>query len=371
MSKDHFVPRHYLRQFTINRTEMIMAASASPYKCDKPVGIGGHCCKDNFYEEHAALNKVLGTIENETAPALVRVAGQKYFDDNDLGKLQLLAVILHHRTKKAAEAAKVLPRYLTLKTIQSAIKQGKLPPYPGGEISGEMWDFKGVPGSMIQGTGFCLMEMQTLKCKLLQSPNGAHFVTSDHPVIILNQFCAGADAYRSYAGFSCFGFQLLMPICPNLCIFFYDEQAYRVGSRRSGQLVTVSEQDVEIVNSLQVQSAENWLYFHDIKLEQVVQRLVYRYGNLRVQVQDALKVIPTKEQNKKLLLTRASTVKLPTPWNFCRKRKDTKFKPGDIRNPAWTALGEKFMEDVDKNPSDEDIFNRLQKFREKFIKECV
>src|ERR1035438_10661332 len=98
---------------------------------------------------------------------------------------------------------------------------------------------------MIHRAGICLMEMQTLGCKLLQSSIGSHFITSDNPAVILNQVCVGVDPYRSFAGFSNSGFQLLLPISPNLSLLFYDEKIYKVGNRRD-RLVEISKQDVEI-----------------------------------------------------------------------------------------------------------------------------
>jgi hypothetical protein len=32
MAKDHFVPRHYLRQFAVNESEKIVVTHVSPYR---------------------------------------------------------------------------------------------------------------------------------------------------------------------------------------------------------------------------------------------------------------------------------------------------------------------------------------------------
>ncbi len=274
-----------------------------------------------------------------------------------------MAVILHHRTRKAVEAAKVTPRYVVTKIIEGAIKRGELPPCPDGDEG--KWDFKGVPGFMIHQAGYCLMEMQTLCCKLLQCPTGSCFITSDNPVVILNQFCIGVDPHRNFTGFAKSGFQLLLPISPNLCLFFYDTKIYKVGSRQS-ELVEISKQDVEIINSLEIQSADKCLYFHDLKLEQEVWQLVSRYAHLRVCIQNGLRVIPIGD-NKQFLHSRAPSVKLPRVWSFCRGRKHVKYQPGDLRKPEWTALGKEFMDDVERNPTGEDIFTRLKKFHKKIV----
>jgi|ERR1035437_2353782 hypothetical protein len=362
---EHFVPQHYLRRFSFDESERIVIAIVAPFKFIGLGSISGQCQEGFFYGKSKVWDDLLTECEKVIAPVLVEVCNKKHFDAKQLGTLQMMAVILHHRTRKAVEAAKVGPRNMAVKRIQSAIKNGELPPCPDGELTEEMIDFKGVPGFMIHRAGFCLMEMQTLGCKLLQSSVGSHFITSDNPAVILNQFCIGVDSYFNFAGFSKSGFQLLLPISPNLCLFFYDEKIYKVGNRHD-ELVEISKQDVEVVNALQVQSADKCLYCHDLKLEQEVQCLVFRYTNLRVPIQDSLRVIPIKD-NKELFYTRVPSVKLPVIWSFCRNRKHVNFQPGDLRKPAWTALGEEFMHEVENNPTGEDIFTRLKKFHKKIV----
>jgi len=119
---------------------------------------------------------------------------------------------------------------------------------------------------------------QTVECKLLKAPSDDYFVTSDHPVVILNQFCIGAHPVRSFVGFSLSGFQLLLPFSPSLCAFFYDAKVYKVGSRRHRAL-EISSKDVAVVNSLQVQSAGNCLYFHSPRLAQKVEELIHSYSD--------------------------------------------------------------------------------------------
>jgi hypothetical protein len=206
----------------------------------------------------------------------------------------------------------------------------------------------------------CSMEMQTLASKLLKAEDGAYFVASDNPVMILNQFCAKAEPHHGFAGFSKSGFQLLLPISPKLCLLFYDAKIYKVGSPRR-RLVEISKTDVEIVNALQVQSADKFIYFHEEKLEQEVRSLIDRFKSLRVPAQDLLRVIPGMNENEALLHFRVSTVKLPKAWSCCGLRRHIKFLPGDRRDPAWSALVEELEEDFRQNPTNEGVFSRLQR----------
>lgn len=364
---EHFVPRHSLRPFCIDepKQKQIGIATVEPFRFIGAGPIDGQCQEDYFYGKDKIWDDLLTAYEGVIAPVLKEVCAKKCFDDKELGTLQMMAVILHKRTRKAMEAAKVAMRYMAVKLTQSAIKRGELPPCPDGEVTEEMFDFKNPAGTMIYEACICYMHMQTLGCKLLQSSLGSYFITSDNPAVVLNQFCIGTNSNFSFAGFAKSGFQLLLPISPNLCLFFYDKKIYKVGNRRD-LLVEISKQDVEIVNALQVQFAEKCLYFHNLKLEQEIQRLVSCYVGLRVHIQDSLQVTPMKD-GKEFLHVRKPSVKLPAIWNFCRCRKHVKFQPGDSSSPAMTELVKEFMQDVEKNPVGEDIFTRLKKFCKKIV----
>jgi hypothetical protein len=193
MPNDHFVPRHYLRQFAASASELIVVANISPYRFLGLKGIGGQCCEDDFYENNNAIDKLLGVSENDLAPVLVRVIRKRDFDTKEINALKMLAVILNVRTRKAIEAAKVFPRFIAKAFIESAIEQGRLPPLPEGNSLDEAIDFKGVAGVLIQQMIPCWMETQTLSAKLLKAHNGTCFITSDNPAVVLNQFAWGAD----------------------------------------------------------------------------------------------------------------------------------------------------------------------------------
>jgi hypothetical protein len=357
--RDHFVPQHYLRQFRFGETDQIAIANVQPFRSIGLGRIDRQCQEDYFYERDQALNEILWQFENDIAPVLLRVTRSMEFDAKERSALNMLAVLLHTRTKSAVEQAKVFPKRIAYEFIKSAIESGRLPEPKGGWKEGIM-DFKGMPGLLIQtATIPCWMEMQTLECKLLRAPEGSSFVTSDHPVVILNQFCASAEPHRSFAGFSRSGFQLLMPISPNLCSYFCDPKVYKVGSRRN-RCLSISSRDVEIVNALQIQSAEKCLYFHTLKLAPQLEALVARYGHLRVPIQESLRTLPGRNEHEKFLHIKAKSVKLPAPWTFCRYRRRITSKIGSRRDDAWSASIELLMRDIEQKPlgDGENLFTR-------------
>ena len=281
--RQHFLSRHYLRQFRIGSSERVAIATIDPVRIVGAGAISRQCQEDNFYGDDKVLEQLFAQSENDIAPVLAGLSTKLDFNGPELVALRLLVAQLHVRTRKAAESAKVFPKRIAYEVIKAAIARGDLPPPPDGKWTEDMMDFKGVPGFLFEtGTIPCWLEMQTLDCKLLRATPPACFITGDNPVVLLNQFAAGADPIRSFVGFGQSGFQLLLPVAPSLCLFFYDPKVYKVG-KRGKRLLDVSASDVEIINALQIQAAEKCLYFHDLSLGDDVLRMINRYAPLRSQ----------------------------------------------------------------------------------------
>jgi hypothetical protein len=360
---DHFLPQHYLRQFRIGESKLIGIAKVAPFKFIGAGPIRGQCQKQNFYSDSPGADKLLGTTESGLAPVVIDVVRRGDFDSPQLVALRLLAVLLHVRTKKAIETAKVFPRYIAYEVIKHGIETGRLPQPPGGRWSEEMMDFGGVAGSLIKEAVIpCWLEMQTLQLKLLRAPPNECFITSDNPVVILNEFCSRANSPRSFAGFSLAGFQLLLPLSPNICLFFFDQKVYKIGSRNP-RVIAISADDVEILNALQIQTAETCLYFHDLVLESRVASWTNKYAALRSPVRDTLRHIPGRNEREQFLHIRAPSARLPKKWTFCRLRRRTTAHVGSRRNVAWSESVKLLMRDLDQNPlgPTEDLLLRHQK----------
>jgi len=225
--RDHFLPRHYLRQFQYGESGKIAIATVNPCRVIGLGPIDRQCQEDFFYEKNKALNKILWQSENDLAPVLVTVTQNLDFNSKERVALNFLVALFHLRTKSAVEQAKIFPRKVAHEFITSQIESGKLPQPPGG-WNEDMMDFGGVPGTIIkEGVIPCWMEMQTLDCKLLCAQSGDFFVTSDNPVAMLNQFAVGAHPICSFVGFAQSGFQLLLPLSLVSAPFFMIQKCTR------------------------------------------------------------------------------------------------------------------------------------------------
>ena len=345
----HFVPQHYLRQFRIDGTKQIGVARLAPFTLIPSASISGQCKQDYFYRDDGQLDDLLQQCEHDIAPVLVRVSRTSQFDAKDLEALRFLAIILHVRTRKAIEIAKVFEKKIAYEVIKSAIERGELPPPPAG-WNEEMVDFTGVAGVLMKTSAIpCWLEMQTLGCKLLEATPQNFFITSDHPVVRLNQLFASSEPHRSFAGFSRSGFQLLLPISPQVCLFFYDPNVYKVGPRGKHS-VRLNDADVETINSLQVQSAEDCVYFHKPELSGEMRRLAGKYVGLRTSIRDSLRELPGRSANETIIHVRHQSVKLRQPWSFCTFRKSKKIGADKRRDPSWSSFVKAVTDDMIANP---------------------
>jgi len=196
--RHHFVPQHYLRQFRIAGTNQLAFARLDPFTLIGPAAIRHQCQEDYFYEEKT-IDELMGENESSLAPVLIRVVEKESFDSKELVALRMLAATLHVRTRKAVETAKVVPKRIADEVIKNGIEQGELPVPEGGWKEG-MMDFEGVPGFLVGSRILpAWLEMQTLS-KLLRAEPGNFFVTSDHPVVLLNQCFMDTEPQRSICG---------------------------------------------------------------------------------------------------------------------------------------------------------------------------
>ncbi|XHR31120.1 MAG: DUF4238 domain-containing protein [Chthoniobacteraceae bacterium] len=253
--------------------------------------------------------------------------------------------------------AKLYPICIANKFISNAIERGKLPSPKGGYRDG-MIDFSGVASTLMSSAIPCLLEMLTLGCKLLKVPNGCQFITSDNPVVCLNQLFANDTSGRSFVGFSRSGFQLVLPISNKLALFFYDPNIYHVGSRNY-RVIQLSSSDVEIVNSLQIQAAEQCVYFQEHSFAPAIFQLAQKFYHLRISIQDSLRVIEGEGQS--FVHMRTQGARLMRPWSFCRIKQRKTIGPDLRRDPEWSALIKSLETDMFENPHSGHILDRLGK----------
>jgi len=200
MSNDHYVPRHYLRGFAIDHSERIMVVDTLYNKVYEK-GIGGICCGEDFYGHDDKVNNFLWKCENKISKILEKVINEEKITQRDIVYLSILAITLNMRTRKVFDIINSLPENIALIFR---------------EKSKELHDNENVKEPDISKFIFrnfliCFFEMKSLWCKLLRCTKDSFFITSDNPVVKINQY-KSTDKLHSNLGFSSLGFQLLLSL---------------------------------------------------------------------------------------------------------------------------------------------------------------
>ena len=101
------------------------------------------------------------------------------------------------------------------------------------------------------------------------------FITSDNPVFKYNQYFEDIQNH-GITGLGQTGIQIFLPLSPKQILVLYDKDVYDYVKKQPP-----TEGDVDVLNGLQVISADSNLYFNDWKRSTAVEDLVCRYAHLR------------------------------------------------------------------------------------------
>jgi len=356
--RQHFVPQHYLRHFSDGG--QIGVAATDPFQYVGKDTTRNQCQANYFYrqgDDDGVDDWLRLDVEPISGKLLRAIVDTKRMTDEELVGVRTLAVIFLLRTRKAAEIAKLMPKWHADIILKDAIERGELPPPPGGYRPGLM-DFEGASGMLIKTCLIpCMMEMQTLSQKFLTPESGSEsrFITSDHPVVTLNPYLDSEDSDRSFTGFSRAGFQLIFPLSPDCCLMFYDSGVHKVGGKRQN-IVAISDCDIDRINGLQVQSADKVLIFHPNTPETEVSRFYHKFSSYRRPLDEHLHRWEAAEQNdvEESVSIKSSNVKLPEAFDFCKTVRNPRTDEQGRRNAEWTEFSQLVSDEFDRCPGDID-----------------
>jgi hypothetical protein len=107
--------------------------------------------------------------------------------------------------------------------------------------------------------------------------------------------------------------------------------------------------DIDIINCLQVQNADEHLYFKDESESVHVRQLINRFGRLRGRMRGFARTIEADDAGA----TRSSfvafempEVRIPLPWSFCHVRKGISSRSFGLRDPELNAQLDQYHRDI-------------------------
>lgn len=265
--RQHFVPRFYLKNFSIGSAGKSIGIFNINSKKFIPNGsLREQAYKDYFYGKDGVVENLLEKFE---APASVVIRGiirdQNYpaWESQDRFQLLIFATFLHSRTEYAADEY----NEQTDQMIKTLYPKGA---NPEDRLAAEISN----PPShaeTIRSTMLCTPIASDLDYKIVINDTSVPFITSDNPSVYYNRFLEGRKAHGSNVGLGVKGLQIFLPISPNHLLIFYDSGVYVIGKRMERTVSKLDEYDVNGLNYLQCANAYYNLYFNeDISREYIV-----------------------------------------------------------------------------------------------------
>lgn len=318
--RQHYVPQFYLKRFSPDEKRINIWILRSKQKIVS-ASLKDQCYKNYFYGKESDADKGLSHIETGMGAVL-----NSMLQDMNLPArftsahvvLSLYVVMQHGRTESSAALINEMydegMRHFYREKAKSEgidIDQYRISMKNAAEYS---------LGMSVQ----CYPLLLDLHYKLLINKTDVDFVTSDNPVVLYNQLFSFRQG-PSNVGLTQKGLQLFLPIGPKGLLVFYDNDVYSIGKRNHHIVDITLDQDVYELNTLQMCSALNCVYFKDTAFNiEALYRKASPYRREKMVTFDAYSGKKTGKGQEQLLTTSQVDVRTNMKLSFLRLSKSAR-----------------------------------------------
>ncbi|MBJ6802184.1 DUF4238 domain-containing protein [Geomonas propionica] len=254
----HFVPRCYLREFTLSsENKAINVYNIDTNRCIPKAPVKNQCSRDYFYGKDEKLESAIQLVESAYAYALRDIInGPRQLTDGQTNVLKRFWLLQYLRTEAASRRSVETNKGLT-------------------EVAG------------LQGDDFSLgikeavqMAMKTyasnmnviddLKICLIYNKTDFPFVTSDDPAVLSNKWHLNdwRTRFGSF-GLSTCGDLLFLPLTPKIMCIAYDSDVYSI-SNKDGWATISHINDVKAFNEHQFLNCRANIFLKNVEHQSFV-----------------------------------------------------------------------------------------------------
>lgn len=286
--KQHIIPQHYLRGFSIDRDDPDINPGDKRIYCHNVTKEKRHCVaiknvgyENYFYgkDEQYGVNKLdngdgcdcknledtLNRLETQHNDLLNRIIDYKNLSltSVELCSLYVFLILLKSRTKSARDYA-----IKTSKTMYESIGQMYLDKNDHHDLRVEAIPHPiGAHFDLIQtllgSVDKNLHSMIGLSPVLLINDTKTNFITSDNPVVFYNYIAPNYSRYKITTALACSGFMIFCPITDKLLILLYDTDLYQAHKHTQTTIIVKEKSDIDSINKLQVLKCSDEIYCYD------------------------------------------------------------------------------------------------------------
>lgn len=355
--RHHYVPRFYLRNFSGSQEgKTIRLFNIKSARVIPEAGIDRQCYRNYLYGKNGKIESAFGDLEGHTATLFRELLAEDTEPKLDVSGFRTLVdfvALQHARTETAEKHHNEL-----------ADKLGKF------MLSRSKPELEGLDKVTIALTDAMLFSVRNaimmrailwdLAPILIEARNGAEFITSDNPVVLLNSFFDEPPVHSGVPtlgtlGWASLGLQIYFPISATRAIFLYDVNLYE---RQKTKVIPQPAYPIDVrqLNAIQYLNARENIYFASSAMDQGIAELHRDFSKLRVAEHATLTTRPVFEggRRKGELLT----VSHPQPdfrpnlrFVSPRRRLTGRLEVG-VRNPSWVRIVREFAKAVESGRED-------------------
>jgi hypothetical protein len=367
--KQHYVPRFYLKNFSINSEGKAIGI----YNVEKnrfiPMGNQkNQAYQDYFYGEDEEIENMLSTVESKASSIIRNIICEESLPGKLKADHHTLLVHTIFQWARTLYAADEIEEMLN-KLIKTKFKRSE----KYKDLIDKVTINQKYPGVLpLTQTMISLPLLYDLNFILFINHSNIPFISSDHPVVLYNQFLEKRRDFASNTGFACKGLQIFFPISPKYCINFYDQDVYTFANPINRTIKLLKDRDVDAINQLQCVNSYTNLYFNEYTSIDYISELFKKAKKYRRKIKATVEESPMKrisdDKYHSYVLTYTHDVKINLKLSFISIKKSAKkIKLQDktivVRNEWMLKVSRHFSSLVYEEKYGPGEFDR-------FLKEC-
>jgi hypothetical protein len=286
----HFVPQFHLRLFSGDRS-FIHLASRNGSRLIRFASIKGQCARHKFYGS-TGIEDWLGSLETRHSMAYRDVVRRAWTNQalqlspEEAHTLREAVLLQRCRTPRAArinagaldkmmlstyrEHLLTLPQTAQTKITIDAIERGK--------ATLNNTEHESLMNSIM--TAFqCVDAISDLSLLILKNHTAFPFLMGDAPCTFSNHYLRMIKD-KGVLGFFSKGLMITLPLNNQTQLLLYDPRVYNATYGSDCCLDVINKADVSQLNALQLHSAEQNLYYHDVSSETYIRELLELHRTL-------------------------------------------------------------------------------------------
>lgn len=263
---NHFVPVFYLKLWSNNGKQINSYLIEA--KKSITATIRKETSKDYLYGKDRKVENVLAHLEDDVKIIIDKIINSKSIVElSDSNRMQLKGFMAVGAQR--TQWQKDWYNFSVDATVKTLINHESI--QINNDDLPDNWEDKvkietNFPLIMKRILPYLLMSLEDLSLMLVRTKGETkEFIISDNPVVILNPF-AEQLGFRG-TGFSSAGLIIFMPICPNLALLAYDDNAYEINSN----FINCDE-----LNIIMAHNAVNNIYYKNLPISTIEDYLTKR-----------------------------------------------------------------------------------------------